>query len=139
MLFVLVTGKSVNVGLRASGTFFCLYCNAERRYQHRIWETTSHVFFVPLGSTTGECVLCLTCESAFRLECLDGNSTATCDELIMAVPTKVAHANLRFRPRTAALALAYEESGDALARTGYSGPPEMALARGRAPRPPRRH
>lgn len=85
-MFALVAGKAVAVGIKANGSFICLYCGTEQKYQHRIWESTTHVFFIPIGITRGECVLCLSCESAFRLESLDETSTATCDELIMEVP-----------------------------------------------------
>ena len=140
MLIVFVGGKSVTVGLRASGTFFCLYCNSEQRYQHRIWESAAHVFFVPLGFTRGECVLCLSCESAFGLACLDETSTATCDELIMEVPIKVAQANLRFRPRTAPPVFVHEEPepNEVPERTTRNAPSADPLTRGRA-RSPRRH
>lgn len=140
MLFAFVAGKAVTVGLRASGTFFCLYCNTDQRYQRRVWESTSHVFFVPLGITRGEFVLCLNCESAFSLECLDETSTATCDELIMEVPMKAAVANLRFRPRTAPVVFDHEEAEpwNTPPRAGLPASEIGAPMRSRTPRAARR-
>jgi hypothetical protein len=141
MFFAFVAGRAVTVSLKASGTFFCLYCNADHRYQHRAWESTTHVFFVPLGITRGEFVLCLNCESAFSPECLDETSTATCDELIMEVPMNVAVANLQFRPRTAPLVFDHEEAQpwNTPPRGGLPGPEISAPMRSRTPRSARRH
>jgi hypothetical protein len=141
MFFAFVAGRGVTVSLKASGTFFCLYCNADQRYQHRVWESTMHVFFVPLGNTRGEFVLCLNCESTFSPECLDETSTATCDELIMEVPMKAAGANLRFRPRTAPPVFDHEEAEpwSAPPRGGLPAPEAGAPTRSRTPRSTRRH
>ena len=140
MLFAFVAGKAVTVGVKASGTFFCLYCNADQRYQHRTWESTTHVFFVPLGITRGEFVLCLNCGSAFNLECLDETSTATCDELIMEVPMRAARADLWFRPR-AAPAVDHDEDEWWKAPSRASDPTlhDSTPTTSRAPRSARRH
>jgi hypothetical protein len=140
-VFAFVAGKAVTVGVKASGRFFCLYCASEQRYQHRVWESTTHVFFVPIGVTRGECALCLNCESAFNLECLDETSTATCDELIMEAPMKVTRANLRFRPRTAPPVFNHDDADPqgAPAHVGLPAPQAGAPSGGRAPRSARRH
>lgn len=144
MSFVFIGGKPVAVHLKTTGTFFCLYCNAEQQYQHRAWESVAHLFFVPLGFSTGEFVLCLNCESAFAPECLDETSTATCDDLIMEVPMRAARADLRFRPRTAPPAPAYDEPDEAPTYTARPSPRPAAVpaetpVRGQARRTPRRH
>jgi hypothetical protein len=139
-LFAFVAGKAVTVGVKTSGTFFCLYCSADQRYQHRVWESTMHVFFVPLGITRGEFVLCLNCESAFSLECLDETSTATCDELIIGAPMKASRADLRFRPRAAPVFdHEEEEPWSAPPRASDPTPPVGTPMRNRTPRSARRH
>lgn len=96
-MFVLVPKiRRVDVRLKGTGQFFCLYCEADRKYEHRKWLTTAIVFFIPLmGVGGGEFILCSVCECAFDLECLDESSTATCDELMLTVPDKAIRGRAR--------------------------------------------
>ena len=96
-MFVVTGSRHVNVNLKGTGRFFCLYCEAERSYQHREWRTTSVLFFIPL-TRGGEFILCPDCESAYDLECLDESSTATYDELMVDVPDVVIRARARVHP-----------------------------------------
>lgn len=96
---VFLVYRHVNVNLKGTGRFFCLYCEAERSYQRREWRITSVTFFVPL-TRGGEFILCPACESAYDLECLDESSTAVYDELVVDVPDLVIQAAVRGRSRS---------------------------------------
>jgi hypothetical protein len=90
-------GASKQVRVLSAGTFFCLFCTADRPYELREWRDTPHVFFIPLGSAGGKFVLCRSCRTPFDLECLDESSTAECHELEADVPD-FACAVMRRRP-----------------------------------------
>jgi hypothetical protein len=90
-----VAGWQEQVRLKGSGRFWCLYCEAERDYQHREWRSQERLLFVPLGVSDGEFVLCRTCDGAFSLECLDPSSTALREELLADAPEFAIRADLR--------------------------------------------
>lgn len=77
----------MQVGLKGTGDFFCLFCEKDRGYQHREWRSTRTFFFIPVGTGGGEFILCLTCHNPFDLECLDESSTAHWQELVVYVPS----------------------------------------------------
>jgi len=117
VFLAVVFGSSGHARLKDSGEFFCLFCKADRRYSLREWRRTSHFFFIPLGSTGGEFVLCSTCQSAFDPECLDESSTKELDELEVDVP---GFACGKLRPRSYGLSkqLGYDP------RTVGAAPPQ---------------
>lgn len=86
MFLAAVFGASRQVRVVAEGRFFCLYCGADRSYQLREWRQTSHLFFIPVGTSGGVFVLCPTCKTGFDPECLDESSTAELHELEVDVP-----------------------------------------------------
>lgn len=72
------------------GEFYCLQCRADHCYEQRQWQRTVHLFrFWPIGGTSGEFVICLTCGSTYDPECLDETSTAELDELLVDPPRAV--------------------------------------------------
>jgi len=100
VFLVVLFGASKQFRAVSAGTFFCLFCRADRAYELREWRETPHVFFIPLGSSGGKFVLCSTCQTAFDLECLDESSMAECHELEVDVPG-FACAAVRRRPENA--------------------------------------
>jgi hypothetical protein len=88
-------GWQEQVRLKGTGRFWCLYCEAERDYQHREWRSQDRVLFVPLGVSGGEFVLCRACVRTFSLECLDPSSTALREELLADAPDFAIWAQLR--------------------------------------------
>jgi hypothetical protein len=96
----IITGRRVDVRLLGSGRFWCLSCETDQDYQRREWRTTGTAFFLPvLGVSSGEFVLCETCESAFDVECLDESSTALHDELVLFPPAFAINAALSGAPQ----------------------------------------
>lgn len=87
MFLVISAGRRVQVGLKGTGDFFCLFCEKERKYQHREWRSSGSFFFIPVGIGGGEFILCLTCQNPFDLECLDESSTADWQELVVYAPS----------------------------------------------------
>ena len=108
MFLAFATFRHVHVTKTGSGRFWCLYCETDRDYERRAWTSTRALFFVPVGSSRGEFVLCRSCESAFDPECLDESSTALCDELMLDVPQTA----IRARPRSQVSLAEYLEQGD---------------------------
>ena len=99
MFFAISAGRRIHVRAIGAGDFFCLYCEAERSYQHREWRSSARLFFLPVADLSGgEFVLCCTCNSTFDVECLDESSTAFCDELMIEVPDFAIRA--RIQPRS---------------------------------------
>lgn len=94
-------GVRISAEIVADGTFFCLDCNAEAHYDQRRWRRIRYVFYLwplPIGARSGEFVLCHSCASTYDPECLDGDSTAELDELLVTPPLEVASA-LGLMPR----------------------------------------
>ena len=89
------------VRLKGTGRFWCLYCEAERDYQHREWRSEERVLFVSLGVSSGEFVLCRACERAFTLECLNPSSTALREELLADSSEFAIRASLRAQRESA--------------------------------------
>ena len=93
MFLAVIFGSHVNVKLKKQGSFYCLHCNAERDFEHRSWERTTHLFFFPVGGTSGEFILCRTCECAFAPECLDESTIADLRELLVEPPARAIYLN----------------------------------------------
>lgn len=92
MFFIIGGGRYIDVRLLGTGRFWCLYCEAERDYEHREYRATQSILFMPVGGWGCEFILCPECDSAFDLECLDESSTAFCEELMIQVPDRARHA-----------------------------------------------
>lgn len=64
---------------------------AERPYERRTWQQAVYLLrFWALGSRSGDFVMCLHCGSTFAPECLDENSTAAFNELLVEPLAEVA-------------------------------------------------
>jgi hypothetical protein len=72
--------------VRGEGQFFCLRCEAESAYELREWSTKSQVETVLVSGEGGSFVFCVSCRTAFELECLDESSTAELADLETVVP-----------------------------------------------------
>ena len=98
----MIVGYHTVVRHVGSGRFWCLYCETDREYERRDFKSFVTFVFVPLFRTGGcEFVLCLTCDSAFDLECLDESSTALCHELMIQVPDRALYGKASPDPRRA--------------------------------------
>jgi hypothetical protein len=90
VFLVMVASRRTTAKVTAQGEFYCLYCKAEHGYEQRQWQRTVHLFRVwPIGGSSGEFVICLTCGSTYDPECLDETSTAELNELLVEPPYQV--------------------------------------------------
>lgn len=90
MILFLQRTRVVSAQTVAEGEFYCLYCGAERNYVRRAWQRTVYLFWIwGAGGQSGECVICRQCGSAYDPECLDENSTAELNELLVDPPVEV--------------------------------------------------
>ncbi|HEV2634906.1 MAG TPA: hypothetical protein VGX23_07140 [Actinocrinis sp.] len=96
MSVVFSLGRGVAVRLRGVGGFFCLQCEEPREYERREWRSRRMwANLVPAEARWREFILCRTCDSTFRVECLDESSEAFAEELTIDVPDSAIFTSLR--------------------------------------------
>ena len=78
-LFFYYRRKRTSARVVGAGKFFCLYCETDRAYELREYQSTT-------GAEGGMFVLCGACGTAFDPECLDESSTGDLRELEVDVP-----------------------------------------------------
>jgi len=85
VLIPFVSRRRTQVRLITEGEFFCLYCNADRHYQHRVWAEI-RFYYLAQRKTSGEFVICDACGNTYDPQCLDESSTAEFEELLVEPP-----------------------------------------------------